>query len=76
MPLVTPRIGCEATTGTAFDGKPYRERITGAGDSVGVLPVFDCSPWGRKMQRGAPWANTDARRVFSVEFKRARSSES
>jgi len=39
MPLVTPRIGCEATTGTAFDGKPYRERITGAGDSVGVLPV-------------------------------------
>jgi len=29
---------------------------------------FDCSPWGRKMQREAPWAN--GRTVFSTEFKR------
>src|SRR5262245_24915761 len=32
-------------------------------------PRFACSPWGRKMQREAPWANpaeTDGRRVFSL----------
>jgi len=38
-------------------------------------PRFDCSPWGRKMRREAPWASTggsaDGRRVFSTEFKRA-----
>ena len=24
-------------------------------------PRFDCSPWGRKMRREAPWASTDGK---------------
>ena len=35
---------------------------------------FDCSPWGRRMQRGSMGEHrrkADGRRVFSTEFKRA-----
>src|SRR5215470_6629759 len=29
-------------------------------------PNFDCSPWGRKMQREAPWANAGGRQTADV----------
>src|SRR2546428_4673524 len=35
-------------------------------------PRFDCSPWGRKMQREAPWANTGGRQT--ADGSSARSS--
>ena len=47
-------------------------------ETAGVLLRFDCSTWGRKMQREAPWANTvgarggarnasSCRRQFAIE---------
>jgi len=36
-------------------------------------PHFDCSPWGRKMRREAPWANTGGRQTADVSSARSSS---
>ena len=47
--------------------------LLGAGViAVWSAPRFDCSPWGRKMQREAPGANTGGRQ--SADASSAQSS--
>jgi hypothetical protein len=46
-------------------------------DSHALLesPHFDCSPWGRKMRREAPWASTGGRQTADASSARSSSGQ-
>jgi transposase len=71
-------LSCTVVAPSLIPRKPGDRVKTDRRDAITLArlwsaPRFDCSPWGRKMQREAPWANTGGRQTADASSARSSS---